>query len=351
MMSRLRPTSSRRFTRSWLWEQTRTFLWVALVSGLIWVYADMEFTETKEFTVTVHFVSAPNSKLVLSSPNDQEIIFRARGNRGSLEAFENLSKSRGSRIELDLARFQPGANDVSAEELLLRDSGFAKSGLTVVSGTPSRVQFQLDRMLTIKDVPVELDYTGAILAHPAVVRPATMDIQVPESKWRLILQQRPTPVLRTATVNLAKVPTDRPLTLEVVPAIEGVPVIAARQTVSVEVQVTRLTEQMSLTVNVRVNTPTGWLDPADNTWKEYQLLRKDPLEWRKQIMVTGPKQDLEALKARELEVVAFVTLTDDDKKPTAWTVRNVTVCFPPDLQVHLAPIETPTVQFKLVPIH
>jgi hypothetical protein len=97
--------------------------------------------------------------------------------------------------------------------------------------------------------------------------------------------------------------------------------------------------------------PVSWLSPTDTTWKEFQFVRQDPLEWRKQIQVAGPRQDLEKLKAREQEVTAFITLTDEDKKPTSWTTRIVTVSFPPDLAVKLAPTENPTVQFKMVPIH
>ena len=125
------------------------------------------------------------------------------------------------------------------------------------------------------------------------------------------------------------------------PAIGGQPVQLQQSTVKVDVRVHTLTNETSLFVNVRVVEPISWLSPTDNTWKEYQLVRRDSLEWRKEITVTGPRQDLDALKKREQEVTAFITLTEEDKKPVSWNVRTVTVCFPPDLQVKLAPAQIP----------
>ena len=109
MMSRFRPSSSQRFSGPWWTEQVRTFTWVIVVSVLIWVYADMEFTENKDFTMPLHFKVSPGSKLALLSDNDIEMTFRVRGNHGSLEKFEELKKSNGNRMEIDVSDFPPPA--------------------------------------------------------------------------------------------------------------------------------------------------------------------------------------------------------------------------------------------------
>ena len=351
MISRFRPTSSQRFSRPWWAEQVKNFSWVIVVSVLIWIYADMEFTENKDFKMALHFKTTPVSKLVLLSDNDIELTFRARGNHGSLEKFEDLKKRGGNRMEIDVSDFQPDvAQSVSVEDLLPRDSDFAKSGLTVTSASQKQVQFSLDRLVS-HEVPVKLDYTGATVSEP-VLTPKTMQVEVAQSRWEQIRQENANPVLLTEPVNLQKVDTSKPLKLMVLPAIGSVGVqLPEKHEVEVKVQVKTLTEQIALDINVRVVEPVSWLSPTDNTWKEFEFVRKDPLEWRKQVQVTGPRQDLEMLKAREQEVTAFVTLTDEDKKPVSWNMRTVTVCFPPDLQVKLAPSENPTVQFKMVPIH
>ncbi len=351
MISRFRPSSSQVFSRPWWTDQVKTFTWVAVVTVLIWVYADMEFTENKDFTMLLHLKVSPGSKLALLSDNDVELTFRARGNHGSLEKFEDLKKHNGNRMEVDVSDFRPGSQSVSVEDLLPRDSDFAKSGLTVTSASQKQVLFRLDRLIS-KEVPVKLDYTGATLSPEPVLTPKTMQIEVAQSRWDQIRQEKTDPILLTEPVNLQKVDTSKPLKLMVLPAIGSVSVqLPEKHEVEVRVQIKTLTEQIALDVTVRVVEPVSWLSPADNTWKEFQFVRQDPLEWRKQIQVTGPRQDLEKLKAREQEVTAFVTITDEDKKPTSWTTRAVTVCFPPDLQVKLAPTESPTVQFKMVPIH
>jgi hypothetical protein len=351
MISRFRPTSSQRFSRPWWTEQVRNFSWVAVVTVLIWIYADMEFTENKDFTMALHFKTTPGSKLALLSDNDVELTFRARGNHGSLEKFEDLKKHNGNRMEIDVSDFPPGNSSVSVEDLLSRDGDLAKSGLTVTSASQKQVQFRLDRLIS-QEVPVKLDYTGATLSPEPALTPKTMRIEVAQSRWEQIRQEHPDPTLLTEPVNLQKVDTSKPLKLMVLPAIGSVGVqLPEKHEVEVRVQIKTLTEQIALTINVRVVEPVSWLSPTDNTWKEFEFVRKDPLEWRKQVMVTGPRQDLEMLKAREQEVTAFVTLTDEDKKPVSWNMRTVKVSFPPDLQVKLAPSESPTVQFKMVPIH
>lgn len=348
MISRFRPTSSQFFSRPWWTEQVKSFFWVATVTILIWVYADLEFTENKDFTMALHFKVSPVSKLALLSENDVELTFRARGNHGSLEKFEDLKKRNGNRMEIDVSDYHPGSASVSVDDLLSRDSDFAKCGLTATSASQKQVQFRLDRLIS-QEVPVKLDYTGATLASEPVLTPKTLQIEVAQSRWDPIQEH---PVLLTEPVNLQKVDISKPLKLMVMPAIGSVSVqLPEKHEVEVRVQVKTLTEQIPLTITVRVVEPVSWLSPTDNTWKEFQFVRQDPLEWRKQVQVAGPKQDLEKLKAREQEVTAFVTITDEDKKPTSWTTRAVTVCFPPDLQVKLAPTESPTVQFKMVPIH
>ena len=67
-----------RFTRHWWLGLLRNSIWIVVVTALVWIYADMEFTEAKDFTTTIHFGAAPNSKLSLSSRNDAEVAFRAQ---------------------------------------------------------------------------------------------------------------------------------------------------------------------------------------------------------------------------------------------------------------------------------
>jgi hypothetical protein len=56
-----------RFSRTWWLSRSRNALFVALVTVLVWVYADVEFTDQMELTATLQFVVPPGSNLVLRS--------------------------------------------------------------------------------------------------------------------------------------------------------------------------------------------------------------------------------------------------------------------------------------------
>ncbi len=54
-----------RFSRDWWISGARTLLWVAVVTILIWVYADMRFTDRRTLLATVRLSTAPGSQLTL----------------------------------------------------------------------------------------------------------------------------------------------------------------------------------------------------------------------------------------------------------------------------------------------
>ncbi|MDP6046712.1 MAG: hypothetical protein QGG25_13980, partial [Phycisphaerae bacterium] len=98
----------------------------------------------------------------------------------------------------------------------------------------------------------------------------------------------------------------------------------------------------------RIVTPAEWSE--EGVWAEYKLVRKDRIEWRTKITVTGPRKDIDILKTDKTKTVdAYIVLTDSDTEPIdSWSSRKVTLRFPPGLQIQLASGQTePTVQFRL----
>lgn len=341
------PEVARKFSRRWCLEQGRSLLWVAIVSLLIWIYADMEFTGVREASMTLHLTTGKDSNLVLLSPADVEATFRIRGNQSSLEAFESLRKAKGNRVDIDVSVYGPGDHMKPLDELLQRNSDFSNLGLTVMPGSQGLVQFNVDKMITLENVPVGFSSIGATLAKPAEISPSKMPIRLAQSRLGEILKKMPSPRLDTEQRNLQKIEAGRTETMmvDVVPMIAGVPVIPQVPSVQVSVQVEKNTSEYTFSVPVRIASPPSW--ETDNTWKEYSLLRRDPLEWRKTITVTGAKQDLDLLRSREQDVYAFVILTEDDKKPVkSWLPHRVFLRFPDDVQVKLVG-EPPAVDLKL----
>ncbi len=326
--------------RRWM-RWGRNLLWVVIVTVMIWVYADMEFTRERQFTVTVRLLTE-DPDLTLLSDREVELTFTVEGSMSSLESFDRRPKM----IEYDVSRY--GAGDgptpVPTREVLLASGGITQAGLTLVSSRPSTINVHLDVIRT-ETLDVRFDYTGATLAGPPVISPSEVRVRVAESRWREILSRDPSPAIATETVNLRNVPdTSKPITAELNPVVEGVRVEPAVETVSVRVEVAELTATKTIPVTVRVLSPSAWA--SDGTWREFTLERKDPLEWRKQMLISGPREEVERLRPEQVE--AYVELTENDKsRTTSWWRGDVKVRFPPDSKLELAG-QTPTVEYRLV---
>ena len=441
-----------RFSRQWWINSGKNVFWVLLATLLIWTFAEMESTPTKELDATLVLTTGKSPVMTLQSKVERRVSFTIRGDRTAMDRLENrLVREMGSVVTFDVSgRAKLGEeNYLEVRPLLEQIAGRAKSGLTVVSASPSVIKYDvvrprmelratlslttgsaadlmflpgfkpavdvsftvegnsdtlqafaeqlrkqqgkltydvsrnavagtreyrtadlvekaadverlglnvasaspavltvpLDRRLTVPDVEVKFDYEGATLAKEAEVKPARMAIRVAESLWPEIQKQLPPgtkPALRTHRMDLKSYVPDGPNTVEaeVVPAIGGIGVEPEQTSVSVTFRVTQRIATRAITVVVRV------LWPSDESWKDYDLKRKDPLEWRMQVQVTGARKDLDQLDEKDVD--AYIVIREDDKKPVSWLTRQVEIRFPPELQLKVVG-EKPSVSFRLEP--
>jgi len=339
----------RRFSRRWWFSGARSAFWIAIVTALIWVYADMEVTEPADLRATITLTAGNNPNLVILSTKRVEVAFKVRGNHSSLAAYNRELKKAGSLIVYDVSDRSPGRRHIIRIADILKDEGgLAKAGLTIESASPEILSLDLDRRILVGDIPVEFVYTGATLVGPAAVRPAKVPVRVAETRWKEIATQLAgkKPSLKTVAVDLKNHEKDKPIKVpaEIISSIADVPVEPETTSVTVTLQISELTDTKTITVGVRVDCPPDWME--DDTWTQYTLVRKDPLDWRKKITLAGPKKDLDRLGLNGVD--AYVTLLDSDKKPLAsWLSREVKLRFPKDFQLKLIG-DKPTVNFKLV---
>ena len=339
----------------------RNLLWVSVITLMIWVYADMQFTDTMEFnnvTIQINTAKAPN--VLLLNNREVPVSFKLRGSRSSLDRFRDYLSSHGNVIHYNWPESptlpnggEPFKIELQTADILRSDPKIEAGGLTVQSVMTQTINVLVDRRLT-QDVPVEFDYTGATLVAPPTIAPATVTVYVAESKWKEIQKSPAPPVIKTRQVSLqsALVAQKETRTVELVPMISAplnsgkldVDVELDAKNVQVSYQVGQRIENRSLVVSVRLLTPATWAE--DGTWREYVLSRKDLLEWRKQITVAGSQKDLQLLEEKKID--AYVILNEDDKTPIeSWVTRDVVVRFPGDLALRVMN-EKPTVSFKLV---
>ncbi|MFA6133577.1 MAG: hypothetical protein WC869_06125 [Phycisphaerae bacterium] len=331
--SHFRRVQHERFSRQWWLTFLKNSLWVGLVTLLIWIYADLKFTDSKQLRTTLRLKA---SNLALLSTGEVRVAFRLEGSREGLDRYERDMKE---YIVYDAAReFSAGQHQVRVRDILNNDPVIAKAGLRVTSTSPETIEVILDNPIheTVPILPVVAN--AELVEQPQ----RTVGITVAKSLWEEILRRQPKPVLKTNEVDLKNRETGKPIniTFELAREIEGFPVKPDTDSVEMPVEISQRTDKKKLTVTVRVLVLPDWDD-----LRKYDFVRKDPLEWRPEIVVTGPRADLDKLDPKDVE--AYIVLREDDKKfMETWTARPVQVRFPPGLQLQIDG-SPPVVNFRL----
>ena len=336
-----------RLSRRWWLGIARNFIWVAIVTVLVWVYADMEFTDTSpELRVIIRLSTGKNESLMLLGKEDIEVSFRAQGNRGSLETFTRWLKDRGMVLEYDVSEHHGRARGSVSDPTLTvleRVADLTRRGLSVASVEPAAISFQLEDRLRISGVPVKVEFTSG---NAVVDKPAKIDIHVAKSAWAKVPEDKR--VLRTKPVDLKNLPAERQVSAEIIPSIvladgTSVPVEPEQDSVKVQVRVEKLTDVKKITVPIRVEAPMSWTE--DDTWSDYKFVLKPGESRTIDLEIEGAKADLDSLTTADVD--AYIMLQDSDKTPVeSWLQAKVSVnLLKPNLKLVG---ERPKVNYKLL---
>jgi len=337
-----------RFSRAWWLGAARNAVFIVLITLLVWIYADMDVMDVHDFRATVLLTTKGSTEVALLPPNQVNIRFTLRGTRGSLRAYQDFLDQRKSVVEYDISRFEPGDNTVPMEDVLNQGETLTQRGLLLVSGAPSQIAFVLNRQVT-RTARIELDHTGATLLEPPKIDPSEISMRLTEFDLHNIegaASENGTVTLKTKQLDLSNVPTGQPVTrqVEILPPPARFAVVLDPRMVSVTLMIEQRTDRKAMTISIQKVEPSSWSDPG-GTWEQYSLVKKDQLEWRKEITITGAKKDIERLRPEDVH--AYVRLTEQDKAPVAsWLTRAVEVHLPSGMDLQLVG-DPPVVNFKL----
>jgi len=343
-----------RFSRQWWCESAKTGFWVVVVTILIWIYADMEFTRTREVTLVIRLNTKGSSDTVLVSKPTKKITYELRGSGTNLDRF--AKKYRGSELHFDLSTLPDFSTEtmkaVPSVSVLEAMPEVRQSGLKVVSGNPVTISGIKLEKLEARKLEVEFIFKGAELADGFQPK-ATVEGEAPPSHWADI---PPGAKIRTVEKNLSDLPVgeEQDVKFRLITAI-GAHVVRIKdntdRTVTVRVKIERRVAPATATIkiNVRISTPAKWAE--GDMWNQFKLEKKDSFEWSPRIKVTGPRKHIEKLKGRTKDIHAYIILKESDKEPRVTsTTADVIIQFPPKLDIQLAPGQAvPTVRFRLVP--
>ena len=319
-----------------------------VVTVLVWVYADMEFTQTADIMMLIRLNTAGSPDTVVTSKLTTEVTFKLRGSHSDLDRF--AKKFRGSVVHFDLStmpRFHAGLGQAIPSVLALESvTDVQEWGLSVKSSSPDTISDINIEKLQPRELPIEFIFKGAELAEALK---ATVEVSAPASFWRDL---PPNPMIRTVEKDLSDLPAgkEHKVKFQLISALGAESVKLKTDTVTVGLQVVRRAAAATETIpiTVRIVTPAAWIETG--VWAQYKLVRKDRIEWLTKITVTGPRKDVDILKTDKTKTVdAYIVLTESDKEPIeSWSSRKVTLRFPAGLQIQLASGQIePTVQFRL----
>lgn len=332
-----------RFSAKWLKSIFHDLMWVTLISVLIWMYSDMEFTDSRKFSATLVLNTGLGKDIVLLSPSENKINFELAGSQSQLENYRKKLQLGDGRIELDISEYySKGSSVVPAEELLNQACKFSDMGLLIKDIDQKAITLRMDALEKMPDVNVELDAIGANLEN---VPSQKINIYAPASKIETLKQKlgdKPI-VLKTKLVDLkGHQPGKHTVTAEVIPVVSDIAVIPDRKELQFDVNIINPVETREMAVPVQILTPSAWSMPDDTTWKEYVLVRQTPAQWRPKVIIAGESKDL-----NPANIHAFVQLTDDDKKPIeSWISKDVMFDFAPGSNLKLVG-PAPKVMFRL----
>ena len=301
-------TPPRRFSRRWFLDALRTAAWVAAITVLIWVYADIYFTKEDSATVTlrIHTDSDPDVALVAPYPDVKiQVHLKLRGRGYAVDQFGGMT------LSYDAAKGrEPGLYPKVDTAALLKSLPVVRnSGVEILSARPRAIPIHLEKLESIGTVAVRLDCING-QAVEVKLEPERVEVRVPSTLAEKYRKDKPEVVTRTA--DLADRPAGQRVTMELAlrrPDIPGCRL--SHRSVKAIFTVGHQPKRQQFTVPVTVLMPKNWLD--DDTWSKYRLEAKPTETWMRTITVEGDPIDVDGLTAEKFRACIVLTEADKDR--------------------------------------
>jgi len=339
-------------------RRLRQFGWVAFITLLVWVWADLEQTTSESMNVTIKIVPPRGSDVRVEAPGDEgrTLWVTVRGAQGRItDLVRTLQDAETADttcvVEADPAWPRTYTLDVLAVlnqwELL---QGF---NVSVVAADPATLTVKTDRW-----IPVEAQVrirtapdTALHLETDEMPPPPTVKIRIPASRQaqlqgRLLVPTEPIQLSRDwagqeVTRNVALAQSIDGVPIQFVEEFDGSP--KAEVTLRVSERTTSRTLPDPVPVHLLVDPPL-----MERITREGYVLSRDdsyPEEWQITLTLRGTARRLGQVKAED--ILAFVRVNESDLIPTdTHPDRSVEFYLPEGVTV-VEP-EAPEVHFKYV---
>ena len=155
-------------------EGFKTFLWVAPLTALIWIYAERAQIAPLEVRVPIKIISTSPDRLVtILSPGDRYVTLDLRAPRASLDAVRERVSTNARPIEVTIPEdIQPGfVGDISVTERIERNPLFQDWAVDVERSFPAvhiRVEKKVSRVLPIRVKPEDSGFANVTFDPPNI---------------------------------------------------------------------------------------------------------------------------------------------------------------------------------------
>ena len=329
-----------------MWEKAQTYIFVTLITVLIWLYAESESLDTKPFYTQVEF--GAGQKLLINPQRSGQIIVTVEGPRGRMtELYDQLS---AKPLQIQVQSDPTGENleqTIDLKQKLREHDIFKKLGFRLEKVDPPNLYVRVEPYITWT-LPIAVRTNGdvQINANSTKIDPAEAQIEVPFSYAAAVYNRsaRIDAVLQLDDVTLRQEQTKEVLLSfsDVVPAAD-VTITPNTATVTVTVESTeRRSKELKLPVTIRYPI-------AEAPKYAFELMTPD--ETVVSVSFQGPldviKQIDEDIEARKKLVKLFVQLGAEDLAKAAGgeeISREVQFDLPPNVIPNEFP---PPIRFKI----
>jgi hypothetical protein len=171
--------------RSRILDFVKTFVWVAPLTALIWVYAEREQWATLyEVPVTIKVRSSVPDRVITMPRSPDRIYLELRGPREGLDAVRNgLLDPRNEQLNVDIpASFEPGfKGEMSIADWIGRNELFRRGAVTVVRASPPTIAINVEAKVTATAKVVIAPAQKGQIVGACLFQPETVTIEGPKS--------------------------------------------------------------------------------------------------------------------------------------------------------------------------
>ena len=302
-----------------------TFLTVAVLTCLLWIWANQAQLMSQTMRVGFTVATAAESPLIimrlddgsgqeaLEVPGDRkvkaEINFKATRSRlrelqsdllsGELELFVYLSERVYSR----------GEQTIPVADVLNTNDKLRDRGITVVSAEPEEIRVVLDKWVRLEKVKLKLKKPPEAVNFEYYIDPPQITVQVPAS-IKDDLEVNPQPLLVELTQIPEKIMPDMQVSATVLTRLGDHTVRPELSTVKVILNPIEQDKEKLGPLQIRVIVPLVMMGSHIVEWEE-KANRMVEVE------LIGPRAELDKLKAAGKEkIMAFIVLGSTHAEPT-----------------------------------